>query len=79
MIAQEFRLVGASGIGPFEYPYLLVAVSPLHAREVSQNGTHELSLQDGDIAWQEQTGIKIENEAGNARFVIIGFPGRKTQ
>jgi hypothetical protein len=68
-----------AGIGPFNYPYLLVAVSDLALQQDSQNGSEKISIPAGEAFWNEPSGAKLQNLSGSARFILIGFSAAKTQ
>jgi hypothetical protein len=76
---NDVWLKGKSGIGPFSYPYLLVAVSDLSLQQSSQNRTTEIAIHAGKAFWNDQLGAKLDNSSGLAKFILIGFPAAKTQ
>lgn len=76
---KDILLKKQSGIGPFNYPYLLVAVSDLALQQDSQNGSEKISIHAGDALWNEQSGAKLQSLSGSVRFILIGFPAGKKQ
>jgi hypothetical protein len=76
---EDIRLKDKAGIGPFDYPYLLVAVSDVALQQHSQNGIEKIAIHAGEAFWNEQSGAKLQNLSGSARFIVIGFPAAKTQ
>ena len=79
VLALDIRLEEKSGIGPFREPYLLVAVSDSNLQQTSRNGTRSLSLTSGDVFWNEQPEVKLQNLSGQARFIVVSFSSSQTQ
>lgn len=79
ILAQDIRLRGKVGIGPFREPYLLVAVSDVDLQQASQNGTTPLSVKAGDAFWNEQSEVTLQNLSGQARFIVVSLSVSQTQ
>lgn len=60
-------------------PFLLIAISSVKFRLVSQKGTQDLVAQPGDVFWNEEPLSSFATLPPAARFVAISFAAAKTQ
>lgn len=82
MTVDEFTTKGGSEI-PSEAvpqaPFLLIAVSSMKFRLISQKGTQNLTAQPGDVFWNDEALSSFAVLPPATRCVIISFAAAKTQ
>ena len=82
MTLDEFTTKGGSEVPSDavpQAPFLLIAVSSMKFRFVSQKGTQELAAQPGDVFWNDEVLSSFGVLPPAAKFVIISFAAAKTQ